>query len=68
VSRWTIRHGEEVRWIVGHGSRTAPRTWSEYLKGWALADLGLIWTARQPRLDAQVLEPHPAGNAQKGAV
>jgi len=38
------------------------------LKGWALADLGLIWTARQPRLDAQVLEPHPAGNAQKGAV
>jgi quinol monooxygenase YgiN len=42
---------------------------SEHLKGAALAGL---WSALDGKLssnlDAQVLVPHPAGNAQKGAL
>jgi len=42
---------------------------SEHLKGAALADLRLaLQGTLSSGLDAQVLVPHPAGNAQKGAL
>ena len=42
---------------------------SEHAKGAALADLRSALAGRLSRgLDAQVLVPHPAGNAQKGAL
>ena len=42
---------------------------SEHLKGEALADLRAALQGKLTSgLDVQVLMPHPAGNAQKGAV
>ena len=42
---------------------------SEHLKGAALADLRYALDGKlSSNLDAQVLVPHPAGNAQKGAL
>lgn len=42
---------------------------SEHLRGAALADLRSALQGKlSSNLDAQVLAPHPAGNAQKGAL
>ena len=42
---------------------------SEHTKGAALADLRTALAGKlSSSLDAQVLVPHPAGNAQKGAL
>ena len=42
---------------------------SQHLQGAALADLRSALQGKlSSGLDAQVLEPHPAGNAQKGAL
>jgi quinol monooxygenase YgiN len=42
---------------------------SEHLQGTALADLRSALRGKlSTSLDAQVLVPHPAGNAQKGAL
>ena len=48
---------------------TSAEARSEHRKGPALADLRSAWEGKlSADLDVQVLMPHPAGNAQKGAL
>ena len=48
---------------------TSQQARSEHAKGAALADLRTALAGKlSSSLDAQVLVPHPAGNAQKGAL
>ncbi len=47
----------------------SPQARSEHLKGAALADLRSALDGKLSRgLDVQVLVPHPAGDARKGAL
>ena len=67
VELYALHEGQDrLVMIEKYGSEQAR---SEHAKGAALADLRSALEGKLGRgLDVQVLIPHPAGNAQKGAL
>ncbi|HEX7995333.1 MAG TPA: hypothetical protein VF506_15525 [Streptosporangiaceae bacterium] len=67
VERYALHEGRDRLVMIEEYESELVR--SEHAKGAALADLlSALEGKLSSRLDAQVLAPHPAGNAQKGAL
>ena len=67
VERYALHEGPDRLVMIEKYESEQAR--SEHLQGAALADLRSALQGKlSSGLDAQVLVPHPAGNAQKGAL